>query len=276
MSNESSKQAEAFATFEHEGWEAVCEGYETHFGRLTRQSVDALLDAAAVSSGMRVLDVCCGPGMISAAVAAREAEATGLDFSAATVELAAARVPQACFREGDAQALPFADGSFDAVVCGFGIIHLPDPHRGLAEIYRVLRPGARAAVSVWMPPTSNTGFGILYGTIRANADMNVPLPQGPDFFQFSDPGRLDETLAACGFGDARTVEVEQFWEFEQASDLIAAVFEGTVRARGLIEAQTGAVQRAIEKDLAAAMEAFRGTDDNYRVPMPALVSSGLK
>lgn len=276
MSSDLSKQAAAFLTFEHEGWETVCEGYETHFGRLTRQSVDTLLDAAAVSPGMRVLDVCCGPGMIAAAVADRGAEATGLDFSAATVELAAARVPQARFREGDAQALPFADGSFDAVVCGFGIIHLPDPQQGLAEIYRVLKPGARAAVSVWMPPTMDTGFGILYGAIKANADMDVPLPQGPDFFQFSDPGRLDEALTTCGFGDARTVDVEQFWEFDQASDLIAAVLEGTVRARGLIEAQTGAVQQAIEKDVAAAMEAFRGAGESYRVPMPALVGSGMK
>ena len=86
---------------------------------------------------MRVLDVCCGPGMISAAAARRGAQIVGLDFSAAAVDIARASVPAAEFHEGDAQNLPFDDSSFDAVVCGFGIIHLPDPQRGLAEMYRL-------------------------------------------------------------------------------------------------------------------------------------------
>ena len=122
---------DAFAAFEHEGWENVCAGYEAHFGRLTRQSSGTLLDAAAVSGNTRLLDVCCGPGMTSAAAAARGARPVGLDFSAATGELAASLVPEARFQRGDAEDLPFEDGEFDAAVCGFGIIHLPDPHRGL-------------------------------------------------------------------------------------------------------------------------------------------------
>jgi ubiquinone/menaquinone biosynthesis C-methylase UbiE len=74
------------------------------------------LDAAEVRSGKQVLDVCCGPGMIASAAAARGAQTTGIDFSAAVVKIANSNVPNAEFHEGDVQSLPFADNTFDAVV----------------------------------------------------------------------------------------------------------------------------------------------------------------
>jgi SAM-dependent methyltransferase len=276
MNDESGIDNPDFAAFEHEGWEAVCGGYEAHFGPLTRQSSQALLNAAAVDADMRLLDVCCGPGMISAAAAARGARAVGLDFSAATVKLAARRVPEAEFREGDAGALPFEDGEFDAAVCGFGIIHLPDPRRGLRELRRVVRPGARIGVSVWVAPQPGNGFGLMYGAIRAHADMTVPLPEGPDFFQFSEPGLLDRALVESGLEEARSTIVDQFWEFERPGDMSRVIFEGMVRARGLVMAQTEAVRQAIVADIEAGMEAFRTAQGNYSVPMPAIVASARK
>jgi SAM-dependent methyltransferase len=266
----------AFAAFELEGWEDVCAGYEAHFGRLTRQSSNALLSAAEVTGDMRLLDVCCGPGMISAAAAVRGAQAIGLDFSAATVKLAASRVPEAGFRRGDAGNLPFDDGEFDAAVCGFGIIHLPDPHRGLREMKRVVRPGARIGVSVWVAPQKGNGFGLIYGAIKAHADMNVPMPEGPDFFQFSEPEKLERALAETGLTEARSTIVDQFWDFERADDMTRVIFEGMVRARGLVLAQTEPVRQAIVADIETGMDAFRRSEGGYRVPMPAIVGSARK
>ncbi|WOS66101.1 class I SAM-dependent methyltransferase [Sinorhizobium fredii] len=78
---ESSRDPAVFREFEHTGWEAVSKGYEQHFARLTRQTVPALLDAARIAKGMRVLDVCTGPGMLARAAAERGAQVVGLDFS---------------------------------------------------------------------------------------------------------------------------------------------------------------------------------------------------
>jgi SAM-dependent methyltransferase len=276
MSHETIADTDDFTIFEHQGWERACAGYEAHFGRLTRQSATALLDAAQVTGGQRVLDACCGPGMVTAAAAARGADALGLDFSAATVELATRLVPQATFHHGDAQALPFDDAQFDAVVCGFGIIHLAQPRTALAEIYRVLKPGGRVAISVWQAPGPGNGFGLLYGTITAHANMNVPLPEGPDFFQFSGPGALERALAEPGFREPSTIGVDQVWEFDRETGLVDAFLEGAVRARGLIMAQSEAVRGAIVAGVADGMQVFRATDGIYRLPMPALVGSGLK
>ena len=276
MSIESSNDPREFVDFEHNGWEAVSRGYEQHFAGLTSQSVDAVLDAAEVGSGKRVLDVCCGPGMIAAAAAARGAHTTGIDFSAAVVKIATTNVPEAEFHEGDAQSLPYADNSFDAVVCGFGIIHVPDPQQALSEMYRVLKPAGRIAVSVWEPPASNNGFGLLYGSIKANADMGVDLPHGPDFFQFSDPDKLANALLEIGFSESSISTIAQTWEFDDVHGLFVSIMEGAVRARALIAAQTATVQQAIADAVIAGMDGYSCADGIYRVPMPALVGSAVK
>jgi SAM-dependent methyltransferase len=276
MQIESSKNPDAFVELEHAGWEAAGADYDRHFARLTRQSVDALLDAAAVAGGKRVLDVCCGPGMVAAAAAALGADATGIDFSAEVIRIAFAAVRGVEFHEGDAQSLPYPDAHFDAVVCGFGIIHLPDPRRALAEMHRVLKPGGRAALSVWEAPAAENGFGLIYGSIRTHADLDVDLPHGPDFFQFSDPARLSGALLQTGFSEAAVGRVPQTWEFADAHGLVRGMMEGSVRARALIEAQSDSVRQAIEEAIDAGMENWAGADGRYRVPMPALVGSAQK
>ena len=276
MSIESSNDPREFVKFEHSGWETVSRGYEQLFAGLTSQSVNAILDAAEVCSDTQVLDVCCGPGMIAAAAAARGAHTKGIDFSAAVVKIATTNVAEAEFHEGDAQSLPYADNSFDAVVCGFGIIHVPDPQQALSEMHRVLKPAGRIAVSVWEPPGPNNGFGLLYGSIKANADMSVDLPHGPDFFQFSDPARLTNALLEIGFNEPSISTVAQTWEFDNAHGLFASIMEGAVRARALIAAQTTTVQQAISDAVVAGMDGYGCADGIYRVPMPALIGSAVK
>ena len=107
--------------------------------------------------------------------------------------MARRRHPDARFETGDAEALPFADGAFDAAVSGYGIIHLPRPAAALAEMARVLRPGGRLAVSVWAPPEPGTGLGVALAAIQAHADTSVALPHGPRFLPVQPAGR-----ARCG------------------------------------------------------------------------------
>src|SRR5439155_18156209 len=117
----------AFRTLEHTGWQGAARYYDATFGSLTRQAVDPLLDAAQVRSGARALDVASGPGYAAAAAAARGARVAALDFSLAMVELARSQNPELEFREGDAEALPFPEASFDAAVMNFGMLHLAQP-----------------------------------------------------------------------------------------------------------------------------------------------------
>jgi SAM-dependent methyltransferase len=273
---EKSNAPDAFTAFEREGWGRSIAGYENTLAEVTRQSVAATLDAAGVRAGMRLLDVCTGPGMLAAGAVARGAEAVGLDFSEEVVGHARAAVPEAEFHCGDAQDLPFADGAFDAVVCGYGVIHLPDPEASLREMHRVLRPGARLALSVWDTPSPQNAFGMIYAAIAAHGNTDVPLPHGPDFFQFSGAGALAAALGETGFADIRTGLLDLAWRVGSAVEIIAAVRSSTVRARALLAAQDAKVVQEITSYLEGAIAAMGGPGEGYIVPSPAILGSGAK
>src|SRR6185312_13097421 len=149
MTIQRSNEPDAFRAFEQAGWDRVIETYERTFGFITAQTVEPLLDAAQVSGACRVLDVCTGHGVIAATAVRRGATVTGVDIGQQVLNVARRNVPDAEFRQADAENLPFDAETFDAVVCGFGIIHLPTPERALTEFLRVTRRGGRIAVSVW-------------------------------------------------------------------------------------------------------------------------------
>ena len=116
MPIEHSRDPKQFADFELAGWETNIAGYDAAFGAVARQTVEAMLDAARVTNGRRVLDVCCGPGMLADGAWKRGADATGLDFSVQAIELASRLAPKARFQQGNAQSIPFPNASFDSVL----------------------------------------------------------------------------------------------------------------------------------------------------------------
>jgi ubiquinone/menaquinone biosynthesis C-methylase UbiE len=262
---------QAFRRFEHQGWQEIASKYHDGFAAVTTQSVHALLDAAEVSAGTRVLDVACGPGYVAAAASARKAVPTGIDFSSEMVEEARGRYPDIDFREGDAEALALPDGSFDAVVMNFGMLHLGRPEQALNEAHRVLRPGGRVAFTVWDTPDKAVGFGIVIGIIQKYGDMNVPIPPGPPFFRFSDPQESKRVLTAAGFREVAVTHVPQVWRLPSADALFEVLYNGSVRNAALLRAQKPDVLEKIREELRRSVE-LAGNE----LAMPSVLASGKK
>ena len=174
---------QSFQKFERAGWEDpdIAAGYDEHLSSVTTQSIAALLDAAGVGHGSRVLDVATGAGYVASAAARRGADPIGIDFSLAQVRMARERNPSVRFEQADAEALPFGADTFDAVVNAFGMCHLPNPGIALLEAFRVLKSGGRVAFTVWDVPERAVGFGVIYAAVRAHDSMDVWLPIGPIF-----------------------------------------------------------------------------------------------
>jgi len=131
-------------------------------------------ELAAAGPGSKALDVCCGTGDIAFALAAHGAEVTGLDFSAEMLSVAAERNHRPMpvkFVHGDAQKLPFAKDSFDAVTVGYGLRNLADWRVGLAEMARVLCPGGRLVVLEFGRPDRAVWRQLYFGYLR----LCVPL-----------------------------------------------------------------------------------------------------
>lgn len=166
--------------------------------------------AAVVRPGDRVLDACCGTGDLAVAASRVGARVTGLDFSEQMLERARRKSSEVEWVQGDALALAFEDGSFDAATVGFGVRNLADLERGLAELRRVLRPGGRVAILEITRPR-----GLLAPFYRLWFDGLVPLlgkllPGGSAYTylpasvrRFPAPEELAALLRAAGFEDVR-------------------------------------------------------------------------
>ena len=110
-------------------------------------------DLARVGPGSRVLDVATGTGDLAIELASRGADVVGMDFSAEMLTIARRKAEQIRFEQGDAQALAYPDGSFDAATVGFGARNFGDLRQGLSEMARVVKPGGRVVVLEITTPT---------------------------------------------------------------------------------------------------------------------------
>ncbi len=276
MAIEKSEDPDAFRDFEHAGWSNSIAGYNDSLGAVTRRTVDVLLDAAHVEAGVRLLDVCTGPGMLAAGASARGADVVGLDFSEQVIAVARANAPALTFECGDAQALPFDDDSFDAVVCGYGVMHVPEPDAALREMRRVVRPGGRVAISVWDSSTPDNGFGLIYAAIGACGRVDVPLPHGPDFFQFGSEAKMRAALNETGFSEVDAKLFALTWHVASADGILDDIRRGAVRARALLEAQEADALRKICAHLDASIAGMANDAGGFDVPLPAIIGSGVK
>jgi SAM-dependent methyltransferase len=266
---------QAFHDFEHQGWVELAQRYEDSFVPLTDQATAPLLDAVGAGPGVRLLDVAAGPGSLTAAAAARGADAIGMDFSATMVQLARRAHRGVRFEEGDAESMPFADGSFDAVVMSFGLLHLARPEQAVAEAYRVLRAGGRFAYTVWAPPDEAVLFGMVLRAVERLGKSTVSLPPGPPFFRFADPEESRTVLAAAGFVAPIVMKLPLVWRLDRPETAFDAVVSATVRTGALIRAQPPDAARAIKEAVVAEIEPYRAAD-GISLPMPAMLFSAWR
>jgi len=265
-----------FSDFEHEGWERVAQAYHTYFGDLTTQSNQAMLDALGIQRGSRFLDVASGPGYLAAAARRRGADVAGVDFSVAMVDKARRVFPDLEFRVGDAEDLPYPDESFGAVGISFGMLHFSHPERALAEAFRVLRPGGRIAFTVWATPQRAIGFAMVLKAIDEHGTTNVPVPQGPPFFRFSDWEESKRALLDAGFVQTNVQEVDQTLVLNSPDTPFHALMRGGVRVAAILNAQTPAALAMIEQAVAHDAQAYRNDVGELRIPMPCVLASALK
>jgi ubiquinone/menaquinone biosynthesis C-methylase UbiE len=268
---------QTFHDFEQAGWDdqTVCDTYHEHLGKVTLQATQPLLDAAAVGLGSRVLDVCTGPGYIAGQAAQRGAEVTGLDFARVQLELARQYYPAVSFQQGDAQALPFANATFDAVINGFGMCHFADPAAAIGEAFRVLTTGGRFAFTVWDYPHNAIGFGAVYDAIRTHGSLDIGLPAGPNFFLFSDPAQCAKSLQQAGFAAVKVSIVPQVWRLRSTEELFAAFLNGSVRAAATLKGQNDEALAAIRRNMEETLGAY-ARDRGYEIPMPAVLAMAIK
>lgn len=163
------------------------------FAPYTRAGDDAVFEQAHIHSGERVLDAACGAGVFALRAAQAGAEVVGIDIASNLVEAARERAQAnglpVRFDEGDVEALPYDNASFDTVVSQFGVIFAAHPDAAIAEMARVLKTNGRVVLFCW---TSNSWVGRLMQTIG----RHVPAPPMPSPLAWGDEAIARSRLAS--------------------------------------------------------------------------------
>lgn len=202
------------------GPSAVWSSAGAAYDEISRGILDAIehaINRLRPTAEMRILDVATGTGWTARRLAERGFHVTGLDFAPemldAARESAAARGLQIPFIEGDAEAMPFDDGTFDAVISTFGVMFTQRPEDAAAELARVCRPGGRLVLAVWTPDGNVFEmFRIIKG--------HMPAPEGappPSPFEWGRTERLRELLS-----DAFELRFEEGTSYYREPDGAAA------------------------------------------------------
>ncbi len=242
-------------------YDRVGEPYHDYFGEL-------LVDLAAVGEGDSVLDVACGRGA-ALLPAARRAGGTGhvlgVDLSPnmvslATHALADAGVP-GDVQVMDAEHLELDDASFDAVLCAFGLFFLPDPEAAVAEIFRVLRPGAVVALSTWGAEDERWSWEdeVMAGLVSSRRAVTRP---------FDDPDEIASLLRGAGFADV-TARVESR-EVHFLDDDAWWAWKWSYSLRGVLEQQDEATLQRLRRDATEAMRQYQTA-----AGLPCLLTANL-
>lgn len=196
--------------------------YERYMGRWSPLIARPFLRHLAVPAGADWLDVGCGTGALTRMILteARPASIIGIDASAGFIAHAQALTPDplARFRTGQAQALDFADGAFDAVVSGLVLNFVPDPVAALREMWRVLRPQGRLGVYVWDYPTGGMGMIETFWQAAAAFDPgNATVVEGQRF-PLCTKANLLRACADAGLPDPRIELIEDAAAFSSFDD----------------------------------------------------------
>lgn len=252
--------------------------YDRHLGPALFEPYAVDL-AARLPAGddVRVLEVACGSGIVTRRLReALPASATlvATDLNEAMVEYARHAVPEPGieWQQADAQALPFADASFDAVVCQFGLMFLPDKVQGFREARRVLHAGGVLLANVWRPLEANP-------VPRAvDAALVALWPDDPPRFMhvphgYGDPGQIRADLGAAGWEDVRLEDVNLEGAVPTAEDVAAGYARGTPLAHQL--AERGADVDEVVRAVTAALERL-SRERPFRVEHAAIVLTAAR
>ena len=259
------------------GWDKAAGTYERSWQMQLRPAHDRMLERAGIQPGERVLDVACGTGLVTFRAAAATGPAgsvVGTDISEAMVrsliqEAARRHLPNITAHRMDAEQLDLPGDSFDVALCALGLMYVPDPVAALREMHRVLRPGGRAAASVW-GARKNCGWADIFPIVDSRVQSDVC----PMFFHLGTGDCLPQAFADAGYSHVVADRISTVLHYDSGDDACGAAFEGgpVALAYSRFDAQTRESARA---EYLRSIEAWR-SGDTYDVPGEFVIATGVR
>lgn len=239
----SAQDSERLRSEQRQNWDGVAAGWAKWWEFIeagSRPVSKRLIELAGVGPGSRVLDVATGngePAVTAARLVGPEGWVLATDFAPSMLAQGRARardlgLDNIEFREMDAAEVHLAETGFDAVLCRWGLMFVPDLDRTLGALHGRLKPGGRLAISVWDGPDEVPMISLPGRVLTEQLELPPPAPDQPTPFNLSNIAALQDALRAAGFASITSEAVTVVYRFPSAEDFVTFRREATsVEAR---------------------------------------------
>jgi enediyne biosynthesis protein CalE5 len=228
MSNIDSKQ---FKEAQRKSWDSVAIGWQKWwetFEKGAQNLSNHLVDLAKINSGSKVLDMATGIGEPAITAAKKVGSGNGhvlaTDISPQMLSIARQRAASLGlqdaieFKEGDAETISLPNSAFDAVLCRWGLMFLPDLGEGLSNIYTTLVNGGYLAAAVWASPDKVPFLSVSMNTVVKETGKPMPPSGTPGPFKLADQSIITDALSKCGFKDITVERINVIFTFSSPEE----------------------------------------------------------
>jgi ubiquinone/menaquinone biosynthesis C-methylase UbiE len=268
-------------------WDTVADGWRKWWPTIETGAQDVskrMPDLAKVEPGHRVLDIATGIGEPALLAASRVGPAglvVATDISPRMLDIARERATtlglmNVEFKESDAERLEFPDGSFDIVLCRWGLASLPNPLNTLIAIRRLLTPNGSFATSVWeVGPKGRPLAHLATAVAREMFDLTSPHPEAPPV-SGSAKSALEEDLIHVGFRNVRIEEMTLTLDFPSTEACTQYLVDVSPDLAALLSDKSVEQQGAYRQSLAETLQRYVFADGSVRIPNVAICAVGQR
>jgi ubiquinone/menaquinone biosynthesis C-methylase UbiE len=256
---------------ERQSWDSVANNWKKWWKTIERGAEKVsrrLIELAEIKPGSRVLDIATGigePAITAANQIGNNGHILATDISPQMLSVAKQRATSLGlqnvieFKEGDTETIDLPSSTFDAALCRWGLMSLPDIKAGLSNIYRSLIEGGHFAAAVWASPDQDTLIATTMNIVMKETNSLPPPPGAPGPFSLSDENSLKNSFMISGFKDLTIERMNVSFDFDSPEDFTTFTSETVGPLRKILASQTNKRKGEILK---AVTEAARKYIDN--------------
>ena len=242
--------SEQYKKGQRQGWNSVAEGWQKWW-KITEIACERvsrrLIELAEITRGSKVLDIATGngePAITAANQVGNSGHVLATDISSQMLSFAKQRAISLGlgqvieFKEGDAETIDLSSSTFDAALCRFGLMLLPDLRTGLSNIYGSLVDGGRLAAAVWASPDKVPTISLALNIVIKEINIPAPPAGAPGPFRLSDEKVITNSLKESGFKDVATERMSVSFDFDSAEDYTSYVYDTAAPLQAALANQT--------------------------------------
>ena len=280
---------ERYKTGQQKEWDQVAEAWRKWWSTFeggAQQVSKRLADLAGVKAGDRVLDISTGIGEPAATVAAivgANGSVVATDHSPGMLAVAKQRLADLSIKnvelvQADTETMDLPENEFDAIVCRWGLMFLPDLGEALQRVLRSLKPGGKFATAVWSTPDKVSFAALPFGVAQQvlQPPPPPPPPDAPNMFKLGAPNAMETAFSAAGFASVEVETLTLQLQWSSAGDYRTFMTEIAPPIRALVADREPAVQDAFWEAILAAAKRTEQPDGSVLLPGDTILATGTK